>query len=150
MTDILSSIDLEYFKIEKKFTSTIELDDGDTVIGGIDSEGSGGPDDEPTDFLSHIIEILNDSFDGEFSDEDKVKFEKIKRQVHENEELRMVMTGDNSDSNKRDKFDRTFQSLVTSLVENNLDFYKKLSESKRNKFIKDRLYEDYTKSLEVR
>jgi type I restriction enzyme R subunit len=150
LSDILSSIDLEYFKIEKKFTSTIELDDGDTVIEPIGSDGSGGMDDEPTDFLSHIIEILNDSFDGEFSDEDKVKFEKIKRQVHENEELRMVMTGDNSDSNKRDKFDRTFQSLVTSLVENNLDFYKKLSESKRNKFIKDRLYEDYTKSLEVR
>jgi len=104
-------------------------------------------DEEPTDFLSHIIEILNDSFDGDFSDEDKVKFEDIKRQVHENEELRQVMTGDNSDSNKRDKFDRTFQSLVTSLVENNLDFYKKLSENKRNKFIKDRLYEDYTKSL---
>jgi len=150
LSDILSSIDLEYFKIEKKFTSTIELDDGDIVIKPIGSDGSGGMDDEPTDFLSHIIEILNDSFDGEFSDEDKVKFEKIKRQVHENEELRMVMTGDNSDSNKRDKFDRTFQSLVTSLVENNLDFYKKLSESKRNKFIKDRLYEDYTKSLEVR
>ena len=150
LSDILSSIDLEYFKIEKKFTSTIELEDGDTVIEPIGSDGSGGMDDEPTDFLSHIIEILNDSFDGEFSDEDKVKFEEIKRQVHEDNELRQVMTGDNSDSNKRDKFDRTFQSLVTSLVENNLDFYKKLSENKRNKFIKDRLYDDYTKSLEVR
>jgi hypothetical protein len=66
--------------------------------------------------LSHIIETLNDSFDGKFSDEDKVKFEDIKRQVHEDEELRQVMTGDNSGSNKRDKFDRTFQSLMTSLI----------------------------------
>jgi len=116
LSDILSSIDLEYFKIEKKFTSTIELDDGDTVIEPIGSDGFGGMDDEPTDFLSHIIEILNDSFDGEFSDEDKVKFEKIKRQVHENEELRMVMTGDNSDSNKRDKFDRTLVLLKTTWI----------------------------------
>lgn len=147
LLDILSSIDLEYFKIEKKFTSTIELEKGDTVIDGIGSDGSGGIDEEPTDFVSHIIEILNESYDGGFSKGDKVKFEEIKRQVHEDNELKQVMTGDNSDSNKRDKFDRTFQLLLTSFVENNLDFYKKLSENKRNKFIKDKLYEDYTKSL---
>lgn len=148
LSNILSAIDLEYFKIEKKFTSTIELKEGGTVIYGIGSDGSAGIDEEPTDFLSHIIETLNNSFDAGFSDKDKVKFEEIRRQVHEDSELRQVMTGDNSDSNKRDKFDRTFQSLVTSLVEGNLDFYKKLSENKRNKYIKDRLYEDYTKSLQ--
>ena len=150
LSDISTSINLECLKIEKKYMSTIELEEGDSVIDPIGADGASGVDEEPTDFLSHIIERLNDLFDSDFSDEDKVKFEKIKRQVHENEGLRQVMTGDNSDSNKRDKFDRTFQSLVISFVEDNLAFYNKLIEKKRNKFIKDRLYEDYTKSLEIR
>ena len=147
LSDILTSIDLEYFKIEKKFTSTIELEEGDTVVEPIGSDGSGGVDEEPTDFLSHIIEILNESFDGDFSEDDKVKFEEIKKKVHESEDLRQVMTGDNTETNKKDKFNRTIDTLILSLIDDNLDFYKKLKHKERNKYIKDRLYDEYSKSL---
>ena len=64
-------------------------------------------------------------------DEDRVRIEKIKEQIDENEELRMVMEGDNTDSNKRDMFNRTFENLLTGLVGENLDFYNKLKEPKK-------------------
>ena len=80
-------------------------------------------------------------------DEDRVRIEKIKEQIDENEELRMVMEGDNTDSNKRDMFNRTFENLLTGLVGENLDFYNKLKEPKKNRFMKDRMFELYSKDI---
>ena len=113
--DIFTSVDLEYFKIEKEYTTNIELEDKDGEFQGISEDGGTYSDDEPTDLLSEIIKTLNESFDGEFIDDDRVRIEKIKEQIHENEELRMVMEGDNTDSNKRDMFNRTFEKLLTGL-----------------------------------
>ncbi len=48
--------------------------------------------------------------------------------IQEDETLRTVMEGDNSDSNKRDVFNRTFESLLVELVGENIDFYNKLSD----------------------
>jgi len=150
LTDILSSIDLEYFKIEKKFTSNIELEEGDTTVIGIGEGDPKGSDEEEKDLLSHIIEILNDSFDGDFDDEDKVNFERVRQKVYENDDLMKVMKGDNSKTNKKDKFDQTIDSILLTLVDKNLDFYKKMSDKNRNQFIKDRLYDEYSRSISVR
>ena len=148
LSDILSSIDLDYFKIEKKYTTTIELEDEDGEFEGIDIGGGILGDEEETDFLSEIIKVLNDSFDGDFSEEDKVRIEKIRAQIQEDETLRTVMEGDNSDSNKRDVFNRTFESLLVGLVGENLDFYNKLKEPQKNRFMKDRLFDHYSKTLD--
>ena len=146
--DIFTSVDLEYFKIEKKYTTNIELEDKEGEFQGKSEDGGTYSDEEePVDFLSVIIKTLNESFDGDFSDEDRVRIEKIKEQIHENEELRMVMEGDNTDSNKRDMFNRTFENLLTGLVGENLDFYNKLKEPKKNRFMKDRMYELYSKDI---
>jgi type I restriction enzyme R subunit len=147
LSDILSSIDLEYFKIEKKYSTNIELEDKDGEFQGIDETGGGHGGDEPTDLLSEIIQTLNDSFDGDFTDDDKVRIEKIRKQIHENEDLRKVMEGDNTESNKRDIFNSTFEKLLVSLVGEHLDFYNKLSEPKKNRFMKDRLFDSYSKSI---
>jgi type I restriction enzyme R subunit len=146
--DIFTSVDLEYFKIEKQFTTNLELEDIEGEFQGISEEGGTYSDEEePTDLLSLIIKTLNESFDGDFSEEDRVRIEKIKEQIHENEELRMVMEGDNTDSNKRDMFNRTFEKLLTGLVGENLDFYNKLKEPKKNRFMKDRMYELYSRDI---
>ena len=147
LSDILTSIDLEYFKIEKKHTSTIKLDETDGILQPLGDTEVSGVEEESTDLLSTIIAVLNESFDGDFSDDDKVKFEEIKQKIHASEDLRQVMTGDNTETNKKDKFDKTIDKLVLSLIDNNLDFYNKLKHKKRNRYIKDRLYEDYSKSL---
>ena len=57
------------------------------------------------------------------------------------------MEGDNSESNKRDIFNSTFEKLLVGLVGEHLDFYNKLSEPKKNRFVKDRLYDSYSKTI---
>ena len=147
--EILSDVDLEYFKIEKKYSTSIELEDEDGEFQGVSEDGGSYTDEEePVDLLSEIIQTLNNSFDGDFSDEDRVRIEKIKEQINENEELRRVMEGDNTDSNKRDMFDRTFQELLIGLVGENIGFYNKLSERRKNSFVKDRLYQNYSRTFD--
>ena len=147
LTDLLSSIDLEYFKIEKTYSTDIELEGKDGVLPPIGLDGGVGVGDEPTDHLSEIIQDLNDSYGGNFAEEDKVRIEKIEKQIHENEELRQVMEGDNSESNKRDKFNSTIEVLLVGLVNDHLDFYKKMSEPKKNRFLKDRMFDIYSRSV---
>jgi type I restriction enzyme R subunit len=146
--EILSTVDLEYFKIEKKYSTKIELEDEDGEFQGVSEDGvSYNDDEEPVDLLSEIIQILNNSFDGDFTDEDRVRIEKIKEQIDKNIELRRVMEGDNTDSNKRDMFNRTFESLLVGLVGESLEFYNKLSEPKKNGFMKDRMFDLYSKDI---
>jgi len=147
LSDILSSIDLEFLKIEKKYTSTINLKDGIGSLEGIDGNVAGGLEEESIDYLSDIINALNESFDGDFSDEDKVKFDEIRQKIHGNEGLKQVMLGDNTETNKKDRFDRTLDDLVTGLVDNNIDFYNKLNNKSINRIIKNKLYQDYSESL---
>ena len=71
--DIFTSVDLEYFKIEKQFTTNIEFEDKECEFQGISEEGGTFSDEEePTDLLSLIIKTLNETFDGDFSEEDRV------------------------------------------------------------------------------
>jgi type I restriction enzyme R subunit len=149
LTDILSSVDLEYFKIEKKYSTTIALKEGGVPFTPIDGDSGGNIIDEPTDFLSEIIQMLNDSFEGDFTEEDKVRIEKITQQIQEDADLKQVMQGDNTESNKRDVFDSTFKKLLVGLVGESLEFYNKLSEPKRNRFMRDRIFERYSRSVDI-
>ena len=147
--DILSSVDLEYFKIEKKYSTSIELDPGGVVFPPLDGGEGGGVGEEPKDYLSQIIQVLNDSFEGDFTDEDKVRIEKITQQLHDDVDLRQVMQGDNTYSNKREVFNSTFNKLLVGLVGESLDFYNKLSEEKRNRFVQDRIFDRYARTMDT-
>jgi hypothetical protein len=82
------------------------------------------------------------------TDEDKVNLEKIQKQLQDDEELKKeVQTSDNTESNKRFVFDRKFDVILQDLVDESLDFYKKLTEPNRNKYVKERFYNDYSGSL---
>jgi type I restriction enzyme R subunit len=97
LTDILSSIDLEYFRIEKKFESQIKLDDLYGELEPISTVVSEPQPEEPTDLLSNIIKVLNESFGSDLTEEDKVKLEKINKQLLEDDELKKVHLGDNTE-----------------------------------------------------
>ena len=147
ITDVLSSIDLEYFRIEKKFTASIELEETDGKLEPMSPDG-GGVVEEPKEFLSAIIQVLNESFGGDLTEEDKLYLEKIEKRLAENEGLKKVYFGDNTESNKKHKFKEVFESVLLGLVEDNLDFYKKITEPKRNQYVRGRFYENYSQSVE--
>ena len=147
LTDIFSYVDLEYFRIEKKHTYQITLMDEEGEIQPISTEVGGTPPEEPKDLLSHIIQVLNENFGSDLTDDDKVNLGKIRTRLKEDEELRKVHLGDNTESNKRFVFDQVFDKLIQGLVDDSLDFYKKITEPKRNKYVKRILFDNYSKEI---
>ncbi len=54
-----------------------------------------------------------------------------------------MIEGDNSERNKRYKFDQVFDQILLGLVNSRLDLFKKLSQSKVNADLKRQLYQAY-------
>jgi type I restriction enzyme R subunit len=99
--DITSSIDLEYFRIEKKHSTSIELEKTGGELTPIGGDTVGLPPEEVKELLSEIIEVINDSYGTNLTDSDKVKLEEIQRRIQEDEEFRKVYEGDNTDTCQR-------------------------------------------------
>lgn len=94
------------------------------------------------DILSQIIQRINEIYGDHITDEDKIDLENMKKRVSTNEELKEVLTSDNSETNKRHKFDEVMTSILLSYVNNRLDFYNKMEDPKIKNFISDLLYQD--------
>jgi len=147
LSDILSYIDLEYFRIEQKHKNIqiyLRPENGQLEP---PSNDVGGISDEPKDLLSHIIQILNDSFGSDLTEDDRINLEKVQRRLIEDSELMKVHLGDNTESNKRHVFNKVFDRILLGLVDENLNFFKKLTEPNRNKYVKDVLFGDYVKKV---
>ena len=95
------------------------------------------------DFLSNIINALNDAYQIDFTAEDKVDIATIHRKVQENEELRQVIEGDNTETNKWYKFEQVVDGILLDFVNNKLELYNKLSKSEINAALKRQLYQAY-------
>ena len=143
LTDVFASVDLEYFRIEKKGESQIKLDQTDGELPSISEVTGGGIEDEPKDWLSHIIKNLNDSFGSDLTEDDRVNLEKIEKRLQVNEELKKVHLGDNTESNRKYVFKKVFDEVVLSLLEDNIDFYKTVTEKNRNEYLIDVMYQNY-------
>jgi type I restriction enzyme, R subunit len=147
LADVFSFVDLDSFRIQKKYTQSISLEDEDGELKPFSTEVGGAVAEEPKDLLSHIIEVLNDSFGGDLTDDDRLNLEKIQTKLEEDEELLKVHESDNSDINKRFVFDKAFDSLLQGLVDESLGFYKKLSDKKRNEYVKRIMFENFLKKV---
>jgi len=146
LTDVFSYVNLEYFRIEEKLTTKIGLK-GDGVLREPSSPIYHNLPDNSKDLLSNIIKVLNESFGSDLTDADRVNLERIQKRLAENEELRKVHISDNTESNKRHMFNEAFERILIGLVGEHLNFYNKLKEPKRNRYVKDRFYESYSRNL---
>ena len=147
LADVFSYVDLEYFRIEKKHSYPISLMYEDGELQPISTGVGESPPEELKDLLSHIIQVLNENFGSDLNDDDKVNLEKIQTRLNEDKELRKVHLGDNTESNKRFMFNKVFDKLLQGLVDDSLGFYKKLTEPKRNQYVKRVLFEDYSEKV---
>ncbi len=143
LSDLLDSVDLDSFRIQKTHENQqLVLEATDSEVEGIGSDA--GTFREPEqDFLSNIINALNEAYQTGFTEEDKVDIETIHRKVNDNEELRQVIQGDNSDSNKKYKFDEVVDEILLDFVSNKLELFTKLSKPEINVDLKAHLYQAY-------
>ena len=140
---LLESVDLDSFRVQRTHESLqLSLEERDSEVEGFGSDVV--PRREPEqDFLSNILDALNSAHQTDFTPEDKVDIASIHQRVHENEELRQVIDGDNSESNKRYKFDEVIDEILLDFVNNKLELYTKLSQPEINADLKRQLYRAY-------
>ena len=144
--DLLASVDLDSFRLQRTHDSLqLSLEAEDSEVTGIGSEVATirEPD---QDFLSNIIDALNEAYQTDFTVEDKVDIETIHQKVHDHEELRQVIKGDNSESNKWYKFDQVVEDILLDFVNSKLELYTKLSKLSNpevNAKLKRQLYQAY-------
>ena len=146
LQDVLGSVDLDSFRVQRIHDSLqLTLEEEDSEVEGIGSDIATRRDPEQ-DFLSNIIDTLNDAHQTDFTSEDKVDIATLHQKVHENAELRQVIEGDNSESNKRYKFDEVIDEILLDFVNSKLELYNKLSKLSNpevNADLKRHLYQEY-------
>ena len=141
--DVLSSVDLDSFRMQKIHSDLqLKLESEDSEVPGIGS-GEGTIADPEEDLLSKIIQALNDAHQTDFTDEDKVDIATIRRKVSENESLRQVMEGDNTESNRHYKFGQVLDTILLDFVNNKVELFNKLSRPEVKEYLKSRLYRAY-------
>ena len=141
--DLLASVDLDSFRLQRTHDSLqLSLEAEDSEVDGIGSAVATirEPD---QDLLSSIINALNDAYQTDFTLEDKVDIETIHRKVQANEELRQVIDGDNTDTNKQYKFDQVIDDILLDFVNSKLELFTKLSKPEVNADLKHQLYQAY-------
>lgn len=102
---------LSYYRLNQTSSGAIELSAGDPVpVYGPTEVGTGNPHDDEAS-LSDIIQVLNDRFGTEFTEEDRLFFEQIKESAQADE--RIVQT---AMANPPDKFmlgvRESFESII--------------------------------------
>ena len=147
--DVSDSVDLDSFRVQKTHDSLqLSLEAQDSEVEGIGSDVRTIREPE-TDLLSIIIQALNDAYQTDFTPEDKVDIATINQKVHDHEELRQVIEGDNTETNKRYKFEQVIDEILLDFVNSKLDLYTKLSKPEVNQDLKRQLYQAYRKEASL-
>ena len=141
--DVLASVDLDSFRVQRTHDSLqLSLEATDSEVDGIGS-GVAIIRDPEQDFLSNIIDALNGAHHTDFTTEDKVDIATIHQKMHDHEELRQVIEGDNTETNKEYKFNQVIDEILLDFVNNKLELFTKLSKPEINADLKRQLYRAY-------
>lgn len=140
-TEVLEEVDLDSYKLQHMFTTNLELERTDTAMKGMTPKG-GSKQTEEYDLLSEIIKTLNETFGLDFKEEDKVDFERMRKNIYENEELMTFFNPMNSKDNIQDKFYEEIDNELLNFINTKLDLYNKLSEDKVNLMFKRLWFND--------
>lgn len=119
---------LEYYKNDKTFNGSISLNKGEgeklkpmTSTGGIAEEKE--------EYLSSIIDKINERFGTDFTETDKLSFDQIKEDCINDEDLMKKAKNNNIDNFKL-SLDKVFQSKVVKRFAQNQEFFTKILNNK--------------------
>jgi type I restriction enzyme, R subunit len=144
--DLFNSIDLDSFRIQKRFEGSIDVDGGGILTPLTEGDPQGITEEEK-DLLSEIIRGINDLYGSELTDEDKLDLENVQKRIENHEDLKKVFLGDNSDTNKKQFFNDVLNKIFLGYVNDRFDFYKKMEDPKVKDFITGVMYDKYRTSV---
>ena len=125
IVDLFSSVDLEYFRLEKQYEGGISLLDEKGLLPHV-FVGDFRSTEEEDELLSQIIKTVNDRFGTEFTDDDRINLQIVLQKSLDDQELDRIHKGDNSPTNKRQSFERVVDQNLVKMVNTKLEFYKKM------------------------
>ena len=96
------------------------------------------------DFLSEIINQVNNTYGVNLTDDDKIVIERLRSRLANDPELVKYMNGQNTEDNKKNFFKEQFDGVMVDYINERFDFYKKMDEnpSAKNQIFK-MMYENY-------
>jgi type I restriction enzyme R subunit len=103
---------------------------------GMTPGSDGKKEDEELEWLTKIIKVLNDAYGLDLTVEDKVEFERMRKNIYANDELMSFFNTKNSKDNIQDKFNEEIDNELLSFINTKLDLYNKLSDDKTNLMFK--------------
>ncbi len=121
--DITDKVLLEYYKLEVKTEGTIYLEDGEGV--NIKVGGGGKVAEGESDYLSSIIEKLNERYGTKFSGSEKLAVEQIRDNLKANQDLELKAKNNSYDDFKY-AFEPEFLDGVMQEYDKNQAFYGKI------------------------
>lgn len=108
---VSDEVELQYYRLERVFSDVIDLKDGDPEgVKGPTSVGTGRAKEEKAP-LSEIIEVLNERFGTQFTEEDRLFFQQIKESACNDE--RVIQT---ALANPLDKFELGIRRLIEDIM----------------------------------
>jgi type I restriction enzyme R subunit len=145
--DILDSVDLGSLRIQMMGESRLSLEDKKGELEPMTPEGGSGGKEENRDLLSHIIERINEVYGIELTEEDKLDLKNVTQRIEKNDELLLIMNGNNTEDDKKDYFNKVLKDEVSEYYGDRLDFYKKIMNTKVFPMILEGMFKEYSRGL---
>ena len=141
-TEVLEEIDLDSYKLQHQFTTDLVLQSSNTGMQGMTPGSDGKKEDEELEWLTKIIKVLNETYGLDLKEEDKVEFEKMRKNIYANNDLMSFFNTKNSKDNIQDKFNEEIDNELLNFINTKLELYNKLSEDKVNLMFKRLWFND--------
>ncbi len=141
--DISDTIDLDSLRIQKIHEHIEGLVTEDSILNPPEFVTTGVMEPE-YDFLSEIINQVNNTYGVNLTEEDKLDLSRLSRRLIDDPEVHKYMNGDNTEDNKQSFFKQQFEGMMVDFINERFDFYKKMDDNPSMKnLIFQMMYKDY-------
>lgn len=111
VVNVGDEVELQYYRLERVFSGVIEVWKGDAqYVKSLTEVGTGKPKDEKAP-LSEIIEVLNERFGTQFTEEDPLFFQQIKEKACKDKQVIQTAL-----ANPLDKFELGIRKLIEDFM----------------------------------
>lgn len=120
-----NEVALEYYRLQKIAEGDLVLQiQGKHDLDPVTEAGIGRPKDEK-DILSNIINLLNEKYNFDFTDQDRLYFEQIEQALYENDDLK-IRAKNNPIENFKYAFDEVFIQTLIDRMDANAEIFDKI------------------------
>ncbi len=140
--EVEDAVDLDSFRIQETFKGSLSLTRENGELVGITSDQREFKEEEKS-ALSQIIDLLNETYGTDLTEEDQKDLENIHSEIQESKELREFANPQNTKENVQVKFNKELDTRILSFIQSKLKLYQKLSKPEVNATLKTMWFAQY-------